>query len=435
VKPTKGTNVKTKKPNLRLAVLGAAVLLSLMGCTQHSSSDANDDEANGNTVNPSDVLTPDKASGEPIKLGFLDPSRGPTAQPGSASGAAAAEKYINEYHGGISGRPIDLDLCAVDATPESIVNCANKFVQDGVVAVTESVTFNDGAALPILDAAKIPLIGYGAASFESVFSQTSYFFGPAVPSYTVAPFQYFLDNDQSSVAFIFGDNPNNRDYVKAQFDPIAQALGVDFQAVYYDDVNVNWTTVAASLIATKAPVVGVAQLAEGACTDLIKALVQQGFSGSIFVGGCTKFADEVDLPESVKVFTASGLWLPQARSSAPADAQQQLDVFSAAMGEAGQNEYLDNTYAVQSFSTLVTLADILTSADADLTAPGIDAAVKATKNAPSFLGGPISCDYSVWPGQSACTSAIITMQAQADGTFEPATDPAFTTVDPSVLGG
>ncbi|MFC7501268.1 ABC transporter substrate-binding protein [Nocardioides sp. GCM10030258] len=418
----------SERSKLSLAVAAALMLLPLAGCADRSSGSNRD----STSVDPSDVLTPDKASGEPVKLGFFNPSRGATAQPEAVAGARAAVHYINDYYGGIEGRPIELLECEVDATPESIVSCANKFVEDEVVAATSAATINDGAALPILDEAKIPLVGYAGASFESVFSQTALFFGPSIPSSTIVPFQFFKDEGAKSVAFIFGDIPANHDYVDAQFTPIAKALDLDFRPVYYDMNNVNWTTVAASLIVTDADVVGVPSLPEDQCTDLVKALVDQGYQGTIQAGACTEFAESVTLPDSTKAYITAGLWLPVTKDAAPVEAQDQLDIFEASVIDAG--ETASNTYAVAAFSVLVTLTDILNDAQAELTPAGIDKAVRAAKEAPSFLGAPVTCDHSVWPGQSACSNSVLVLEAEAGGSFVPATDPPFTTTSPAVLG-
>jgi len=420
--------VKSNRITALTATMGVVAALSLSACTEDSTSDE------GLTVSRdlSGVLEPDEAAGEPVVIGFLDPSRGATGQPGPLAGANAAVAYINKYHGGIKGRPIQLETCVVDATPESIVSCANSFVEKEVIAVTSSATFNDGAALPILDEAGIPLIGNSPASYEAAFSPTAHFFVPAVPAFTVAPFEHLKAGGVTSVAYIFGDIPNNRDYVAQQFDPISAKLDVDFQPVYYDLNNVNWTSLAASLIATKADVVGWPQLPEDQCTDLIRALQDQGYEGAILTGNCTRFARDIDLNDSIDAYALSGLWLEETYEAAPAPTQDQLDIFAASLKDAG--EEVNDQFSAGAFSTLVTLVDILTEADAELSADGVQAAVSAAVDVPLFLGPEtISCDSSAWPGQSACATGVLMLKAQEDGSFAPAADPPFIDVDPSVL--
>jgi branched-chain amino acid transport system substrate-binding protein len=420
--------IPRSKPTL--TILSAVALVALAACTEAPSSSKSSSSASSSDVKG--VLHADKASGEPIKLGFLDPSQGPTAQPEAGLGAQGAVDYINNYHGGLRGRPIDLVSCKVDVTPESLISCANTFVQKGVVAVTEGFTLGDGAALPILNAARIPLVGYSGASLEAVFSQTSYFFGPAVGASAVAPFQYFKKNGAKSVAYIFGDIPAYHDYVAKQFDPIAKKLGINFKPVFYDLSNVNWTTIAASLIATHADVIGVPTLSEDQCTDLVRALQAQGYHGDALVGNCTDFASKLSLDSSINAYSLSGLWISQAYDAAPADAQKQLDIFRAAMKDSGHGDVV-GTSAVPAFSTLVTLTDILTGSKAQLTPSGISAAVKGATDAPVFLGATATCDHSLWPGEAACGNSVLLLKAQKNGSFAPATKPPFTTVDAAIL--
>jgi branched-chain amino acid transport system substrate-binding protein len=77
-------------------------------------------------------------TGEPVLIGVQAPMEGPAAYPQTGYGAQAAEKYINEELGGIGGRPVKIQLCAGDNSPETAINCANEFVSSNVVAVLDA---------------------------------------------------------------------------------------------------------------------------------------------------------------------------------------------------------------------------------------------------------------------------------------------------------
>src|SRR5690242_505896 len=107
------------KRTLAAVASAAAVALALAGC---SSGEGSSDASGG-------------LKGEPVVVGVLAPMDGATAYPQTGYGAQAAERYVNEKLGGINGRPLKIDLCAGDGSPETAVNCANQFVTENVAAV------------------------------------------------------------------------------------------------------------------------------------------------------------------------------------------------------------------------------------------------------------------------------------------------------------
>src|SRR4051794_3881515 len=63
--------------------------------------------------------TPKKASGDPIVVGLLNIESGPVTFPEYREAAEVAVKYINDYKGGIGGRPVQLETCATDGQPST----------------------------------------------------------------------------------------------------------------------------------------------------------------------------------------------------------------------------------------------------------------------------------------------------------------------------
>src|SRR5262249_23988458 len=98
------------------------------------------------------------ASGKPILIGMINQSAGSLAYKGYEDGLKPAAGYINAQ-GGVDGHPIKVDICATDATPTATQGCAQKFVASKPLFVTTGIDNNMSAAYPLLDAAKIPVIG------------------------------------------------------------------------------------------------------------------------------------------------------------------------------------------------------------------------------------------------------------------------------------
>src|SRR5688572_29701940 len=68
------------------------------------------------------------ASGEPIVIGFINGEGSGVATDAQAAdvreATEAAVKYINAELGGLGGRPIKLEICITNSSPESSAGCA-----------------------------------------------------------------------------------------------------------------------------------------------------------------------------------------------------------------------------------------------------------------------------------------------------------------------
>jgi branched-chain amino acid transport system substrate-binding protein len=103
---------------------------------------------------------------EPIKIGLFAPLTGPSAQAGQAlrNGGAMAISEINDK-GGLLGRQLTLIEYDDRSSPEQAVRSATKLIQiDHVAAIVGSLhSGNILAAGPVVEEAKIPLVGAGTS--------------------------------------------------------------------------------------------------------------------------------------------------------------------------------------------------------------------------------------------------------------------------------
>lgn len=409
----------------------AASVLSLVvlaGCASTESSTSTTPSAG--PTGTLDMSSAQKATGEAIKVGYLNPSIGANAFVDNQYGAKAAEWYINNYLGGMTGgRPIEVVNCDSDNAPEKNVSCANTFVQEKVVAVIPGNVINDGATLPVLEAAGIPQIGNVPQDANSVATQKNFYIGPAQALFAVGPFKAYEQAGYKSVALLQVDLPASHDYVDSFLIPAGKKAGIDVTPVYFDSDNVNWATLAQSLIATNADVLGHVSLTEDQNVQMVKALRAANYDGPVQVGVSTKFISELGIESAQNAVIYSPNWLPQAEQYAPPETQKQLNDFSASLAESGNNPATVN--AAMSYATFVTFAKVLKQMDGDVTGPAISTAFSNLKDFPSELGPNITCDHTVWPGQSACSNEILLFSVEADGSFKPIADPAFVSATPA----
>lgn len=361
-------------------------------------------------------------TGTPIKIGLADPTSGPAPYPEAGYGAQAAVHYVNTDLGGINGHPLQLVTCNTDGTPETNVNCANTFVQDGVVAVVDGYEAAAGAELPILHSAKIPMVGQIAKDATTDHDPQSYMFGPPDAAFAIGPLQLMKNDGLKNAAFAALDIPSFHAYFNGYILPAAKALGLNVSVDYYSATNTNWTVVAATLASKSPQIAGVVAAAQSDCTSLLKALRSSGYSGKIILGACTNFAT-TDPSQAAGVWSYAGNWLPSMISHAPALVQQQIKTFESAMKATGNSGKANATdeQASGTFSAVVDLAKIMQGAKGTLTGAVLGQAIHNTSNFQSFLGPQITCNHTMWPGTSACSNKVLVISATSNGTFAPAT--------------
>ena len=87
-------------------------------------------------------------TGDPVMVGFINNEGGAAfSVPELGIGAEVGAGYVNAELGGINGGPIELVPCKTDGSPEKSIDCANKLIEDGVVAILEGTGLGADAEL------------------------------------------------------------------------------------------------------------------------------------------------------------------------------------------------------------------------------------------------------------------------------------------------
>lgn len=405
---------------LPMGVLGLAAALVLSACGG----------SGGETE-----LSGTRATGDPIVIGAQAPLKGATAYPQSGFGIEAAEYYINEVLGGIHGRPVEVDVCSGDGSPETSINCANGFVSRKVPLVVDAVDQSMGAAVPILGSANIPIIGTLAGSFladQAGYGKAFYFTGP-VSFASLSSMTLFDSMGKKSASLAVNESPTSHAYVDDLIRPIARELGIDVKVQYPPAAGANLNVVAATQIADDPDVAGVIALPEDACTDLFTALRRQGYAGTILAGSCSQFIERMGA-QGAGVVTQPRLWVPLAQESAPPKVREQLDLFAKSMEATGHGDELSSR-SLYTFAALVNIANILNAAGGtEVTAESVTAAFTEVAGFESFAGPTVTCDGKQWPGvPTTCNGQAIFFEVQDDGTLAPVNEAGYVDLDLSVL--
>ncbi|WP_322759991.1 ABC transporter substrate-binding protein [Frankia sp. Cr2] len=144
--------------------LAGALALALVACGGNSTGDA-----------PKSVVTAtaSQPTGEPIKVMVITALSGPseafTDIPPAVKAAVAA---INKA-GGVKGRPFEVTICDDQFDPNKAADCANQAASGKYLFVT-GTSANGDRYMPILEKAKIPVVGATPNSASELKSLYSY---------------------------------------------------------------------------------------------------------------------------------------------------------------------------------------------------------------------------------------------------------------------
>ena len=114
-----------------------------------------------------------KPSGPPVKLMLISEFSGGVTTPEIANGAKAAVKALNAKNG-INGSPVTLTVCDTKNDPNTATDCGQQAVDGKYLAVVGSQSVQAGKFFPLLQAAKIPVVGNNVADPADFINPSSF---------------------------------------------------------------------------------------------------------------------------------------------------------------------------------------------------------------------------------------------------------------------
>ena len=383
----------------KAAALGALSLLlgsaALSGC---SSSDAGEDLAAGLT-------------GDPVTIGYVNTEgKGAVSFPGFTTGIhLAVERFNNE--GGLDGRPIVLEECFTDGTPESSIACANDFVQKQVVAVTTGIDGGFDSAIAILEGAKVPVFATqlmpGAAANPAFFQISA-----PTGAFLTVPLQILADDGVDSFAYVGVDLPQARQGYDGLIKPAAKEVGLESRLVAYDPATTDYTSVVSTLKANGSQAAIFAG-SEEQCTAFARSVTTLGYEGRVLTSSCTDYIDE--LGGKVAGFQALGVaYLPKVRDSAPMATQAELDQYLEDVQDADKSDDVDN-FSLYGYGSMTDLSRVLAGIDGEVTSTTVMTALSELDDFDSFAGDMISCADRTAAQGASCGNGVLLFEVTDQG--------------------
>lgn len=394
------------------AVASSLALLAA-GCTEDTADDDTQSTTTAAEVDLSILGEKNPASGDPIQVGFI--YSGETAAIDTTpeyEGAKATVEYVNEYMGGIGGRPLELLVCTDLLTPAGATDCGNEMVAAGVPIVLQSQPINPVQITELLEPAAIPY--FTAQGFDPSILMSDMAFALGNPFTIVgAPVTAAKAAGATKTAMVYIDLPATATFT-AFAKPVFEANDIELisTAIAPGTPDVNPQIQAAlSDGAEQFMVVGDSTL----CINTLKALKTLGFDGSILVN----FQCIGGLAEAVPG-GIEGVQVGTTQSGSSDDADVQL--YDAIMAHYAPDTQAHGLTAESGYAIVMGFARATHKLDgAAATSADFVAAIKAMdpQPLPLFAEGTFQCNGTAAPlTKAVCASSALIETLNADGTVK-----------------
>jgi branched-chain amino acid transport system substrate-binding protein len=393
------------------------------GCGSDSSSSSDKDKSASSTSTPdasAALGTPKKASGDPITVGLLNLESGPVTFPEYRQSAEAAVKYINDYKGGIGGRPVQLESCATDGQPATSARCAGQIADKKPAFILGGADTGAPGAYAVWKRAKMAVVGgipftpvESNANNGVMFISVSIADNAAASKYAVEK----LGVKKASV--IYTDDTQGKFTGLAVIAGVLKAQGVDVKTVPLAPNAADFSAAAASAIENSPDMVYVNS--PNACPGVLKALKSVGNQAKIFgIDPCTS-------PPALKTAgdAAEGLYFAQPFDSLDSGSDD-TNVMVAAMQKYGEKNVALDSIAQAGFNSVMNMQAGLDGVK-DLNEDSVLKAFKGSSEQPNFMAHPFVCDGKQVPGASSVCNGFQKMKQVKGG--------KVTTVDDQWISG
>ncbi len=341
-------------------------------------------------------------TGEPIKLGMINQENTPAGSfPEIRQAAEAAVAYLNGK-GGIKGRPLKLESCITQGTPEGSAACAEKFAASKPVLVMPGVDFGSAASLPILNRAGLPYVGGVPLLPPELTAANSYtFVGGSASAFPSQAVYLAKELKVKKVNILYTDNPAGANAAKAFGADILKANGVTDVQLIPEKADAADFTAALTKTAQGSPDAIMVLFAGQGCSRVMQAKQATGVKAMMFYpGSCADeavikaggagaegayFNEETKLYDDVKD--------PEVKIYVDALAKHAPDAKKSGFSQTG-------------FGAVMNIAALMEKSTGAITSESMVAALAATKNTPNFMAHPYTCDRKQVPGLPAVCNAF-----------------------------
>lgn len=414
--PVDGSRLGRGPLRAGVAVLVLSALL-FAACGEETGDDdsGGSDDGGSSAEESTDLLGPeDEASGEPVRIGMM--SDGATQAFDNTDELRAAEAtaaYWNQHQGGVGGRPVQVVPCETGAEPAGATDCANRFVEEEVVAVTLSQSAVTASVWEPLHAAGVPTFWLQAGGDVAADDQSSFLmFNPALTLFGL-PLSVAESEGAESITFVVIDVPQALETLD-EAGPIMEEAGLEYEVVPVPVGTADMTSQMQQVADSGSEVVQVVGN-DAFCIAAFNGLEAVGFEGAVTsitqcITDATREAVAGDVLEGIYVTSTISLG---------ADDDPTFQLYEEVLDTFGEG--IQDAANATAMGGYVAMASLLTSLGeiADpVTAESVIEAIKAMpeSDVPGGGGMTFRCGGSADPAQPAvCTNQSLRTQLDAEG--------------------
>jgi branched-chain amino acid transport system substrate-binding protein len=344
------------------------------------------------------TLPPPK--GEPIVVAMISQESGPAALPDSGLAAEAAVAYVNAELGGAGGRPLRLETCVTDGSPEQSSACANKLLESHPVAFVGETELGTAGSVPIIERAGIPLVGAAGVTPELISSKSASAFGLDAVGDWAGWTKYLATDGAAHTINLLNIDIPAAGVFEAVVRSVAQANGAKVGQVVSLPLNASDATSQMAAVSQGNPDVIMAVTSAQLCVPVAQAHAGIAPSTKLFLPGICASPQTLSAAGSAMEGAYIGLG-----SQNPYDAADpQVATYRRALKTYGGDKVPLSQFAGNAFTAVMNLKDVVDKLDpASVTAANIATAIKAGVSVPSFMTDTYTCDQRLAMSPVTCS--------------------------------
>lgn len=350
-----------------------------------------------------------KASGTPVVVGFINQENAAVGSfPEVRRDAEVAVRYVNEELKGVGGRPIQLETCTTDGTPESSQACANKLRQKKPVAVLGGIDLGAAASLPVLDSAAIPYLGAFPSLGDELTATDAFMITGGAAADLLGQAAYVTDTLKAKkVSVIYIDLPGLLSTAVEASKSVLSKKGVtDVKLVAEKADTADFTPVLNDINRTNPDVIVAVFPAQG-CSRIMQARKALNIKAKMLFPGACAAQSVIDAAGGGAdgVYFSSG-FLPYD------GADPEVATYLAKRKAHGAKDP-PSVLAQAGFAEVVVLRQLLSEVQVlgPLVPAGVTSVLRTSRDHPGFMGHSFTCDrQQVFLLSAVCNANVRVLQ-------------------------
>ena len=354
-----------------LAALTASLLL-VVACGSSDANSGDNPPADG-TQSAAEPLGPSApAEGAPVKIGMISDGKGPVSDLSVESDVAdATVAYLNEHRSGVAGRPVELVKCEALADPAIGTDCANRMVEEGVVAVVVGSSSVVESIWEPLHAAGVPVMFHSASGAPLGDSESTFALTDSSFSLIDFPIQVAKDEGAEKVTAVTIDVPSAIGIYQTAAPPLFEEAGIELEVVPIPPGTADMTPQMQALVAGDPGIVQVVGN-DAFCIAAFNGLHAVGFTGTVTgVSQCISDRTREAVPGDV----LEGMLVPATVPLGVDNPSTRL--FNAVATTYGEDVDTSRVAALSMFTVLAAFQTATGGISGDVTPETVIAAIKA----------------------------------------------------------